>query len=771
MTSGSGKSFRVYFITHKNRRLTGILMRNWSWIFDEPAPAAYGATEEDVFRQLELLIKEAEVAGKDHPSRYLWTEEFETRTVAVEINPQTVLKKRAVIGKAKIPLRLTYAHSRLENGGHRIMVPRFDWWFILEDLDSAPEVLRSAISGALLGQKPRWIYDFRHEGEEYVRAWEPSFAHGIKSDGAAEAKSAFPVLESVAEDWVERAAKGKLPPLVGLEDREVDRYAPLFKRSAPASILLVGDPGTGKTTFVRRMARLFLSWKRERKGTPVPRIWATSRDRIIAGMIYLGMWQQRCLNLVDELYEEGDYLYVDHLTSLLDAQPDGSSIGELLAPSVQAEAISLIAEASEAELERCRKRHPSLLNAFQIIRFKETDASDMPQLLLQYQAKKASRAVIHPEGMQRLVRHLSMFQKDVRFPGKGFRFLDWLIQDQGAAERTTALYPNDVSVAYSRYSGLPIELISDEYTATADQIAGTLKSRVIGQDIACGVCAELLARFKAGLNDPDKPCGSLFLVGPTGMGKTELAKQLARYLFGKEDRMIRLDMSEYMTPGSAQRMLEVGEGTKSLAERVRQQPLSLVLLDEIEKAHLEVFDLLLGILGEGRLTDSLGRLVDFRMVLIVMTSNLGAVQSGALGFDGLPATDFVRSVRQNFRPEFFNRIDQVISFRRLEREDIERIVDLILDSLSERTGLLRRKLKLRVDPPARRLLARLGYHPTRGARPLKRVIEEKVITPIAVKMARDPEFKNREVPVVIEDSDTFRRLSVLEREDAITLAE
>jgi ATP-dependent Clp protease ATP-binding subunit ClpC len=768
---GSPKSFRVFFITHQDRRLTGILMRNWSSPFDVPAPSAYGATEDDVYRQLEVALKEAEVAGKDHAGRYLWSEEFATRKVTVEIHPQTVLKKRAVIGKAKIPLRLTYAHSRLESGGHRVMLPRFDWWFIVEDLEAAPEVLKSAVSTALLGEAPRWIYDFRAEGEEYIREWKPDSLGAVDETGPRVEAPGFAAIGSVAEDWVERAAKGKLPPIVGLEDREIDRYVSLFRRPAPASILLVGGPGTGKTTFVRRMARLFLSWKREKVKGPVPRLWATSRDRIIAGMIYLGMWQQRCLDIIDELYEEGDYLYVDRLTSILEPQSDGSSIGELFAPAVESEAISLIAEASDAELERCRKRYPALVNAFQIIRVDETDPSEMPQLLLQYQTKKASRVTIHPEGMQRLVRHLASFQKDVRFPGKGFRFLDWLLQDAGANERSAILYPRDVSIAYSRYSGLPVELVSDEHTATADQIADTLKSRVIGQTEACAVCAEILSRFKAGLNDPDKPCGSLFFVGPTGMGKTELAKQLARYMFGREDRMVRLDMSEYMTPGSAQRMLEVGEGTKSLAERVRQEPLSLVLLDEIEKAHPEVFDLLLGILGEGRLTDALGRLVDFRMVLIVMTSNLGSSEGGALGFEGLPRTDFARTVRQHFRPEFFNRIDQVISFRRLDREDIETIVDLLLDSLGERTGLMRRALKLRVDPEARRLLAKLGYHPTRGARPLKRVIEEKVITPIAVMMARSPDLKNREIAVVVDDSDAFRRLSPAERADAVTIRE
>jgi ATP-dependent Clp protease ATP-binding subunit ClpC len=194
-------------------------------------------------------------------------------------------------------------------------------------------------------------------------------------------------------------------------------------------------------------------------------------------------------------------------------------------------------------------------------------------------------------------------------------------------------------------------------------------------------------------------------------------------------------------------MLEVGEGAKTLAERVRQEPLSLVLLDEIEKAHPEVFDLLLGILGEGRLTDSLGRFVDFRMVLIVMTSNLGAGQSQPVGFESGARSDFAVHARRHFRPELWGRIDEVVTFHALGLESIERIVDLTVASLSERTGIQRRNLRLDVAPEARRLLATLGYHPTHGARPLKRLVEERVITPVAVRMARDPGFRDRTIYV------------------------
>jgi ATP-dependent Clp protease ATP-binding subunit ClpC len=201
-----------------------------------------------------------------------------------------------------------------------------------------------------------------------------------------------------------------------------------------------------------------------------------------------------------------------------------------------------------------------------------------------------------------------------------------------------------------------------------------------------------------------------------------------------------------MLPGSAQRLLDVGEGSTSLASRVRAQPLCLVLLDEVEKAHPEVFDLLLGVLGEGRLTDSYGRLIDFRMSVIVMTSNLGAAEASPVGFEK-PHRDYSRAVRDHFRPELTARLDHIVSFRALEQPDVLSIVDLELEKVRARTGLQRRSLSLDIEPDARARLAELGFHPARGARPLKRVMEERVVAPIAALLARDPHLKSRRLVV------------------------
>jgi ATP-dependent Clp protease ATP-binding subunit ClpC len=752
----SDKSLRVYFTTHHDGRLTGRLLPVWERFFDAPAPSAYGASEAEVYSLLESQVRLMLLEDYRALERFLWEESLQARTLTVEVHPQTVHKKRPVIGKALVPLKLTYVYGKMESGSYRVLVPRFGWSFVLEELTIAREVLQQALATALLGEQPKGLYDFRHEGEEYVQSWDPG---GLQQDSrrGAHEESEPQVLEQIGEELTRQAATGRLPPLV-YEADAMDGWLGSMKRLPPRSLLLVGGPGIGKTTWVLKLARWIVEQRRADKEAHFPKIWRTSAERIVAGMVYLGMWQERCLKIIDALSHENHFLYVDRLTSLLAPQPDGSSIGDLLLPAAMSEEISLIAECTEAEFERCQRRFPEALRPFSIIRFQEPPASQVPELMRRYQETRRSSVTIHPMGLRQVVGHLEMFQRDSLFPGKAFRFLDWLDQ-QGERGKSRTLYPRDASEAYARYTGLPLQLISDEIPAEQGTLTAQLAQGVIGQERACEQAAGVLARFKAGLNDPDKPVGTLLFVGPTGVGKTELSKQLARTLFGNEDRMIRLDMSEYMLPGSAQRLMEVGPSVHSLAERVRQQPMSLVLFDEIEKAHPEVFDLLLGILGEGRLTDSLGRLVDFRMTVICMTSNLGVEQSEPVGYGAeRGAGDFMRAVRQAFRPELFNRIDHVIPFRRLSEADVLRIVDLELEKAASRAGLLRRRLRLVVDPAARAWLARHGYDPKLGARPLKRLIEAQVMAPIAVRLSADAGLEGQMLPVVVAGTEAERMM-------------
>ena len=726
-------------------------------LFDVEPPAAYGESEDDVLRQLEVMVRSRELGSEEPLERYLWSETFQVRRATVEIFPLSQVKKQPVIGARRIPLKLSYAWARLKSGAYRVMLPRFGWWMILEDLDTAPEVLGHAVSSALLGENPRWVYDFRHEQDEYVRSWSPDLLRETDLASTDERADEPPeTLGQVADELVERAMRRKLPLTVGPDPID-DELLRSVLRDAPPSLLLVGPAGVGKSAWVRWLARRIAALRRDRRQVELrrlgggdrdqlPRIWRTSGERIIAGMVYLGQWQKRCLDLVEELSDEGDLLYVDRLTSILQPQPDGTSIAALLYPALAAGEISLLAECTEAELAACRQRFDSFVGQFQLVRLRPTERRGMPELMTTYLQKKAPQLSITPAGLRRLIAHLEAFDRASSLPGKGFRLIDWLIE-QLAADQTTTLDASEASAAFGKYSGLPIELIADDFQAGAAVISDSLARRVIGQPTACDICGRVLARLKAGLNDPERPVASLLFVGPTGVGKTELAKQLTRFLFSDERRMVRLDMSEYAGPGAAARLLSVGPGVSSLAQRVRQQPLSLVLLDEIEKAAPEVFDLLLGVLGEGRLTDSLGRQVDFRMTLIVMTSNLGASDNAPVGFGERVRDDYLQAVKKHFRPELFNRLDHVIAFGSLGRDEMLRIVDLELAAVAQRPGFARRRLRLRVDDEARALLARLGFNPTRGARPLKRVIEERVVAPLAQRLSAAPDLADAELTI------------------------
>ncbi len=745
-------SFRVYFVTHHDGHLTGHLMRSLNSPFDGPPQSAYGETEEDVLRLLEAQLMAAELAGEDTRAKYYWSETFEVGHTKVVVHPESAVGNRRVIGQREIPLRLSYAWSKAERGGYRVVLPRFQWWFVLESLDIAGTVLQSAVAGALAGEKAKWLYEFRHEGKEYVKVWTPKWSGSGTQETEADPFEGLDTVRQVADELLLMATKKRLPIAVGRHEDFLPLRSYLLA-SRPMPLLVVGGAGVGKTVWVQRLARYLLLEKK--KGGTVPHIFSTSRDRIVAGQVYLGMWQERCLALVQELSGEQEYLFVGQLSEIARPISDGSSLADIFEDPLRSEQISLIAEATEAEVEALRRTRPSLVEAFHIVRLADPAPEEVPQLLMRYLERRRVPERVTSEGLVRLVRHVGDFIPAQCLPGKAYRALSWLLQELG--EQGPPLDPKAVSKFFSTYTGLPVELVADEYSLPAEVIGASLKARVIGQPEACDAAAQVIAKMKAGLHDPERPVGSLFFVGPTGVGKTELAKQMARFLFGAGadragDRLIRLDMSEYMLPGSAQRLLEAeAEGGGSLAQRVREQPLCLVLLDEIEKAHPEVFDLLLAMLGEGRMTDTRGRLVDLRMVVFVMTSNLGQSAQAPVGFGGQQGGDELSKVKQHFRPEFFARLDRVVRFGGLSQDHITEVVDLMLTEVAQRSGFGRRDLRIRITNKARERLAELGHHPLRGARPLKRVIEERVVTPIAVLLAEDPNLRGRTLCVTDGD--------------------
>ena len=325
---------------------------------------------------------------------------------------------------------------------------------------------------------------------------------------------------------------------------------------------------------------------------------------------------------------------------------------------------------------------------------------------------------------------------------------------------------DDIAEVVSRWTGIPVSKLMEGETEKLIKIEDRLRERVVGQDEALRVVANAIRRARAGLQDPNRPLGSFIFLGPTGVGKTELARALAEFLFDDERAMVRIDMSEYMEKHSVSRLIGAPPGYVGyeeggqLTEAVRRRPYSVVLFDEIEKAHPDVFNVLLQVLDDGRLTDGQGHVVDFRNTILIMTSNLGSTYILEPGLDEQTMRERVMAaVRAHFRPEFLNRVDEIVIFRQLSKEDILRIVDIQMRQVAQR--LKDRRITLVVEDSAREALAEEGFDPVYGARPLKRTIQRRVLDPLALKILQGEIREGSEVHVAYENGEYVFRAVVV----------
>ncbi len=550
-------------------------------------------------------------------------------------------------------------------------------------------------------------------------------------------------------DLTALAAAGKLMPVIGRE-RELTRMMQILSRLNKNNPCLIGEPGVGKTALVEALAQrivqgsvpLFLRNKR---------LLSLDLAALVAGTKFRGEFEERMKALLDELNAHPEILlFIDEFHTLIGA---GSAEGTLdaaniLKPALSRGEVQIIGATTLNEYKKHIEKDSALKRRFQSILVEEPSEEET-LAILKGRASVFERhhgVRIGEEALSSAVFLARRYLTDRLFPDKA---LD-LIDEASAAARMNAdraelieLTPQHIADTVSLWTGIPLEQLSLEEEKRLLSLETVLHQRVIGQEEAIIALSRAIRRSRVGLKDPRRPIGSFLFLGPTGVGKTELTKALTYALFGNESALIRVDMSEYMEKHSVSKIIGsppgyVGfEEGGQLSEKVRRHPYSVVLFDEIEKAHPDVFHILLQILDEGRLTDAQGVTVDFRNTVIVMTSNAGAeriVEPKALGFAAASSAEadhermkagVMEEVRRLFRPEFLNRIDETVVFHALSRENISAILDLQLRELETRLKEAH-PLTLTLTAEARDFLLTKGYEPRYGARPLKRLLQREL---------------------------------------------
>ena len=570
------------------------------------------------------------------------------------------------------------------------------------------------------------------------------------SEDGEEVKKISP-LEEFGYDITQAAREGKLDPLVGREN-EIQRVIQILGRRRKNNPMLVGDPGVGKSAIVEGIALKIVNGD-------IPPVLADKRlisldlGSIVAGTKYRGDFEKRLKAIINETAANPDViLFIDEFHTIVGAGGASGSLdaANMLKPALARGELQCIGATTMDEFRKIVEKDGALDRRFQKIVVEKTDIQHTISILdkLKTNYEKYHNVTYSEESIEACVRMSERYITDRCLPDKAIDVMD----ETGSMVRlknpkkTACVTAEDVASMISKMTGIPSGQIAESEGVRLMKMGEKLRGRIIGQDEAIDKVVRAIQRGRAGIKDPGKPIGTFIFFGQTGMGKTQLAKSLAEYLFDSEDNMIRLDMSEYMEKFNVSRLIGAPPGYVGfeeggqLSERVRRKPYCVVLLDEIEKAHPDVFNLLLQVMDEGRLTDSNGRTVSFRNTILIMTSNVGSREldeyGSGVGFStsvknvqGNRKNVLEKAVRKAFPPEFINRVDEQVFFRPLDKEDIGRIIDIELKGLKNRVKDA--GFELTITPSAKRFVADAGYDPSFGARPLKRAIRKYIEDPVS----------------------------------------
>jgi ATP-dependent Clp protease ATP-binding subunit ClpC len=621
------------------------------------------------------------------------------------------------------------------------------------------------------------------------------------------------LLAEFSRDLTQSAMENQLDPLVG-RDQEVERTIQILCRRTKNNPVLIGEPGVGKTAIVEGLAQRIADGE-------VPSFLADKRilgldlSLIVAGTKYRGQFEERLKTIMKELMESQNcIIFIDELHTLVGA---GSAEGSLdaaniLKPALSRGEIQCIGATTPAEYRKSIEKDRSLERRFQAVKVPPPNEEDAKKILSGIKAidlideagaRVKLRQTALPEEITEVQKRIKFivhrmenaianheFEKARFYSDEERKERENLraLRDKYHLDETSTgiVTREDIEEVVSRWTGVPISSIKEEESLKLLRIEEELHKRVISQDKAISALSRAIRRSRAGLKSPNRPIGSFLFLGPTGVGKTEVARTLAQFMFGTEKSLIRFDMSEYMEKHSVSKLIGsppgyVGyEEGGQLTERVKRAPYSVVLLDEIEKAHPDVFNILLQVFEDGQLTDGLGNTVDFKNAIIIMTSNIGArhlMKRSGLGFQSNKeetVSDKVeemvkQEVKKTFNPEFLNRIDEVIIFQALTEQDLSQIVELMVTQLNQ--NLSQRAITITVTEDARKwILDKTISDRSYGARPLRRALQKFIEDPLSEALIQGT-IKTRPafLEVYLENNQLYYREVGEEKKDGALL--